>query len=362
MDWGEALLDFVVPRRLAVSFSADPAHPLDPSPFDQAAFGDMRRNGVSLSKWALILDASIHYQGRYRTQPAARVVSALAELAPSLSRAWDGGFLCFGGNESNEFQTRSTEVIGVGLAIGIARRLLAARRNQVFVIEATGKRLDFWVETPLGRYAIEARGRKGDLQDAIQGVYDKKIVQQATMPHYGVVSHIPRDGSPATSLVVDPIHSPEPTPDYVRARLVLEHYARTAAIAGFWRLSQLLFHRADHIVSQATLEAVQDTRLDYGRVAKLGRSLSVSLGEAGTWDVFINADPSLGLRSSVDRHSMLLGLDRHLVELLEMQDLGDLFDYYERAHGDDPVETNQGYFLPRDDGTLGILLRPGAAI
>ena len=356
------MFDFVVPKRLSVSFSDDQNHPLDPTPFDPAAFEDMRQNGAFLSKWALILDAAIHYQGKHRTSTPLRVLNAALELAPSMSHTWDGGFVCFGGDESSEFQTGSTEVIGVGLAVGVATRLFGVRRNQVYVIEGTGKRLDFWIQKGSDRYLVEARGRKGDLQDAIRGVYSKKSAQESAQPRYGVVCHVPRNGSPATALVVDPTNDPEPTPDYVRARLVLEHYARVAALAGFWRLSAQLFHRATLIVSNLSLEEAQGASIEYKNVRKLGRRMSFSLGDAGTWDVFVNADPSVGFRLSVDGHMMFIGLDRHLVDLLELQDIHDLVDYHENVSSDKPIENDLGYFLPRDDGTLGVLLRPDVVL
>jgi hypothetical protein len=253
---------------------------------------------------------------------------------------------------SSELQKSSTEVLAVGLCIALARELFDIRLNRISVIETSGKRCDFTFEKADRRYVLESKGRESDSQivPAIRDVFVKKSASPAPSK-YGVVSHLPRDGTPISAIVVDPDDEEAiPTREDSISRL-LGYYAKASRLAGFWRLAELLSVRSTAIDQRRDLEGLERVALDYQNVFKVGKGYTLTSNNFSI-EIFFPADKTLGFRQEIDDRIIFYSLDKSLVEILEKQDFDALLQYRPAIAITDIIETNLGMFSVNDDGTV----------
>lgn len=319
----------LIRRRLVpVSFrNIAPTHIINITPFDQNKYDELRNDGLRISPLGVIHSASVHYQGRYRNSPSLRFCNAFIDLFAALSPNNFNHNLCLNDTESSEFQTRSSEVVAVGLCVNLAAKLFNINYNRIILIETTGKRCDFHLHKDGNIYLLESKGRKhySNINSAIDDVFTKKQVNQVN-PQYGIISHLPRDGSPASIIVVDPEN------EYVKIGIeeqvadLLTYYAKYASLAGYWRLANLLYQRVDAIRSNVPLSEFNKVPLDFENVYKLGNSYTITYGDIH-FDFFRAKDSSIGFSSEYNNIAFFFALDRGLINLLVQQRFDDLLHY-----------------------------------
>lgn len=316
---------FFSEKEIGVEFRNVGSHVVDQSLFDQALFQQISSDQhFHCSPARLLLSASIHFRGRFRRNRAFQVANVCFEVMPSLWRTISHPRLVIGGFESNEFQAKSSEVIAIGIGISLAKKLLGIGYADITLIEGTQKRCDFEFLKNGLLYQMETRGRKSDKQikAAINGVFQKKAASTAPNSKYGFVSHLPRDGTPCSVVVVDPPTEPKIPQEWELVVRRLRYYSRASRAAGFWRLSDLLLERATLIAEYQDSERFNGEAIQYGNAYKIGRGIEMRsrdmnstffIPEGIEESFFFPLFPKLN-------YVLTLGLDSALLDILEQQD------------------------------------------
>jgi hypothetical protein len=141
-DNGVAMFNLFRKRNIPVAFTDYPGHLVDTSLFDSSRHASIATSGMSKSPLNIIHSAAVHYQGRFRKWKSMRYLNSFIDIVTSVDEFKDGK-LYLTDHESNEFQTRSSEVIAVGICIELTSELFNINKNRIDIIESTGKRCDF---------------------------------------------------------------------------------------------------------------------------------------------------------------------------------------------------------------------------
>ncbi|MCC1497949.1 hypothetical protein [Alcanivorax sp. 1008] len=332
--------------KVPVEFWDYPDRPLDDSLFDQTAYVSMSNDGLLISPLKIIHCASIHYVSRFN-DPFRQFISSYLEIVPSTVGHRPNNYLYFFSNENHEMQGRSTEVIAVGLCIYLTQKLFGLRRSRITPIDDTKKRCDFQFEKNMLAYVVESKGRKGYTGKAISDIFEKKDNYPDTMPKYGVVSKIPRNGRKTTIDVVDPEYKPTEVTKVQQVVSLLRHYSAVSELSGFWRLSDLLKSRARAIENENTIDPFNRAALDFGNVLKVGTTIELSISGINAEGFLTGSDQDI----SDKNNKMFYLMDKTLLSVLEEQDYDALinykFDYPEEKQAQD-----DGPYSVLDDGSI----------
>ncbi|MDR3483152.1 MAG: hypothetical protein P4L91_20840 [Burkholderiaceae bacterium] len=266
-------------------------------------------------------NATVHYASRFQDSNTLRFLNALIETMQSFGTGVDRA-LYLDGSESGELQGSSTEVIAVGLCIGLTANLFDINKNQINPIYASGKRCDYRFEKNGLEYLVESKGRKhtGNLQAAVNDIFSKKANSTIGVPKYGVISHLPRDGNPCAMWVVDPEYVPAKVSLERRAMYLLAHYVSKARLAGFWRLADLLDERRVHLTRGGNLRDIDRQPLEYGSVMKLGTTAAFEFANGTQYQAFYSREQLAAFDGPDNAPKLVAGLERDAIEMLETQD------------------------------------------
>jgi hypothetical protein len=339
------VLHLVTRKTVPVEFrDVPPNRNIDTSRFKPQPFADMKAHGLKIRFLAVMQAAAVHYQSRFRHSRASRFANAFLELMPVVDPGNPTGGLRLRDAQSSEFQTRSSEVLGVGLCVLAATQLFGVNRNRIEPIETSGKRCDFRVVLGGTSCNFEAKARQhtGHLSSAIDDVFDKKSAKPDT-PAYGFVSHVPRNDGETSMIVVDPQRDDPRVTRPERIAAILRHYVRVVTLAGFWRLADALNERVAALEGAIAVQRLDGERLEFGSVAKMGRSYRVET-RSGEFEFFAASDSELGLNLGWEHLRFVLAIDPKIYEILVAQD----FDALER------------YSLQSADGSDELTPRPFA--
>lgn len=334
-------------RQIPVEFLDLNGAIVDKSLFNQSNYTNINQHGIRLSAIGIMHYASIHYSGRFRNSVTMRFINSFIDIVSSIKDSDETG-LILSNNENNEFQTRSSEVIAVGICIGITVKLFAINKNKIGLIEGSGKRCDFYFIKNNLEYYIESKGRKGNINQAIKDVYQKKINYDAHAPKYGVISQLPRNTGYTTVKIIDPEFTPKEIGKNEQVRRLLFHYSKVAYVSGFWRLGDLLIERYKQISSGIDFLDLNEKSLDYGKVSKLGHNMSVSFDGLNA-QVFIPRDNRYGFRKQFDQFTSLFMMEKKLMKILEKQDLIGLLEY---KYEEETVILDDAAFSIHSDGSI----------
>lgn len=320
---------FVQTKHIEVDFDSS----VNIEPFDAQAYREIKQHGLFLTKLNLFHYASIHYQSRNANSPSGKLwntFDAWRAISPSLINS-SGSFL-FSDHEDSELQKQSSEVIAVGFANHLMHRLLNVNSNRInkLPIQGVRKRCDFEVLKQTKRYIFEAKGRKReyDLKYAKQEIADQKAAYDKDIAKFGVITHIPRDGTPTKIYVTDPeVNLPKINRHYIIISL-LQFYSSAARLAGFYRLSEKINQRLIDIEAMANDTKVFNGRgLDYSKTVKLGKSITFFVGEHG-YESFFSPNLEMGLKLQFRNGKMLIfGMESEILEILDEQDFDKLLTY-----------------------------------
>lgn len=320
--------------------------PVDSSHFNQRAFQDIKSRGLFLTDLSLIHYASIRYQSRFRDDLSRRLRYTFDTIEPSLlnTNATDFYFNDF---EDSETQKSSSEVIGVGFALHLMHKLLDTNMNRIHPIPAQGrkKRCDFEVLKNGYRYIVESKGWKTNIKTAMAKIRAQKK-SYGVLPKYGVITHIPRDGTPCKIHCIDPeIDLPEVSREYLAISL-LEHYSKTLRLAGFPSFSEQLNNRIDDITSaKDRIRKFENISLKFGNLQNVGESISVPI-DSSKVEFLSGYNMDLGLKVDLSDGSILkFGISTDVLKLLENQDFDKLISYH-------LINQSKESYSILDDGTL----------
>ena len=341
-----------------------PNHIIEANLFEHNIYHDILSNGLQISPLKVIHSASVHYQGRYRKSPALRFLNALLELLPSfLSLPEDTNFY-LNNLESSEFQTQSSEVLGVGLCISLTSKLFGINKNRISTIDDTNKRCDFTFEKNNIEYFIESKGRKdtNNIRPAINDTFLKKLSYN-NGSKYGIISFLPRNLTPVSIIMVDPDSTEILINRNDLILKLLKYYARQSLLAGFWRLAQVLNQRVESIQQGVSISQLENRSVDYKNIAKLGRGYTISI-ENTDLETFFNADSRVGFRSIINDKQLFYALDKNIIDILETQNYEALINYsYRNGEEQTLIVDETNYFSLNNDGTiLGIVNRENLQI
>jgi hypothetical protein len=347
------MLNFITNRHIPVEFREIlPDHPIDATPFESSIYNNVKLDGISISPLKLIHYASVFYQSRFRKNISMRWLNSFLELKTSLSNG-SSSELYLSDTESNEFQTRSSEVLSVGLSVFLMTTLLKINNNKISTIEGTGKRCDFSAIKNGTEIVFESKGRKNKdaINAAIKDVFSKKI-NHSTQFKYGIISNLPRNTESASMVVVDPkTQENEYTRDKLIIRLLI-HYTKQAYLAGFYRLADLLNIRIQKLLNGSNLSQYEEIPLDYKNIYKIGKAYEISYKDFSLV-TFFPSSRELGINQIIDDNVFFLSIDKDLIKLLEQQRFNDILEYQCPAYSDNIIETNQrNYFSINMDGSV----------
>lgn len=343
------MLTYFMPRIVPVTFRDDPPNHVNVSLFKKETYERIKTNGVLVSPFGLMLAASVHYQTRHRKNPALRYLNAFFDTIESFrgGNYSQSEYFVLGGNESNEFQAKSSEVIGVGFCISLCKELFGIPRNRIWTIEATGRRMDFHFLKNGYKYCVEARARKDKIESAIDDIYQKKE-SVSNAANYGFITRTPRDGTPTSVVVVDPERDREEMPEHQFVQMLLRHYASLCGLAGFWRIANLLHRRADRIISYDSFRAYNKLQITFDNVLKLGHSYTVQI-DNHEFAFFISRERDVGFRKSFNGHVAFIGINKMLIDVLVNQDFEALKEYKQDTR---TSVSEYGIYILEDDGSM----------
>lgn len=340
-------------RPVPVEFrDIQPTHEIDTTPFESSVYNDIQSNGISISPFKIIHCATVHYQSRFRKSASLRWLNSFLELITSLSNNNTNG-LYLTDIESNEFQTKSSEVVAVGLSVFLFMKLLNINSNRISAIESTGKRCDFSALKNGMEIIFESKGRKysNAINTAIKEVFGKKS-HHTSQSKYGVVSHLPRSISSANIIVVDPDSDDIEISRKDRIVRLLIHYTKQSYLAGFWRLADLLNIRVGKLLAGSNISEFENVSLDYQNIYKIGKGYEIRYQDIHM-ETFFPATREHGFYQKIDNQIYFLSLDKRLIELLEQQKFSDLLEYQCIFQADDIIDINQrNFFSINTDGSI----------
>ncbi|WP_157976498.1 hypothetical protein [Parahaliea mediterranea] len=340
-------------RLVPVVFENSTAHPLDISLFDTNAYATIQGTGFKTTPLRIIRSAMVHYSGRFPDSSILRFTNSLIDLIQSLDGVREDGHFYIREKEAAEFQTRSSEVLAVGLCLDLASKLFSVNRNRFYVIDGSRKRCDFYFEKNGLRYLLEAKGRKGSISSARNDIFDKKLASGVTTPKYGFISQIPRGSKPTKMTVVDPDYVPSDFPRHLLIYQLLFYYSKLTKFAGFWRLSELLASRARAVRRSGSVVSFDNSPLDLGNVEKLGSSVVFEVNGVPFTAFFPrNFEKLISFR--FENFTSIFPIDKLLVEILERQDYEKLLSY----HGTElAVQMGEGVSIESsEDGSSTMLI------
>lgn len=336
-------------RKVPVTFLNYNEKIVDTTLFDQNNYYSLRKNGITISPINIIHSASIHYTGRFDNSMALRFINSFIDIIASVKNTTNNGDgLLFSDEESNEFQTKSSEVIAVGICITITSNLFNISRNTINLIEGSGKRCDFCFIKNSLQYYIESKGRKVDINPAIKDIFKKKSNYNSISPKYGVISHIPRDSSSTKVTIVDPDFIPEEINKNEKIKRLFLYYSKLSHMIGFWRLAELLRERYNKISEGFNYTDFNNKPLDYDNVVKLGRRISISTKDI-SFDVFMAKNSQHGFKKQVGEFTSLFLMEAKLLEILEQQYLDELLQY---QINEQTILHNDKAFSIQNDGSV----------
>jgi len=335
-------------RNIPVNFLDCHGSTIDRSLFDQAQYRTIRQHGIKLSPINIIHYASVHYIGRFRNNVSMRFINSFIDIVSSIGISSDGGLYLLS-DENNELQARSSEVLAVGICIGLSSKIFSINKNRIGLIDGPGKRCDFYFIKDNQQYYIESKGRKGSITTAIQDIFLKKANHDQHSPKYGIISQLPRSTERVNVTVVDPEFVPEEMSTNEQIRRLLVHYKKIAYLSGFWRLGELLTERHNAISDGIDYTELNEKALDYQNVLKMGIGIEVNIGGVRS-EVFFPRGNRYGFRKQVGDLFSLFLMERELIEILERQDFKRLIEYELK---EETIGTEDGAaFSVLNDGSL----------
>lgn len=334
-------------KQIPVSFLDLDGAILDKTLFNKRNYNDINQNGIQLSAMNIMHYASIHYSGRFTNSVTMRFINSFVDIISSIEDGNDRG-LILSNSENSEFQTRSSEVIAVGICVAITAKLFAINKNSIGLIEGSGKRCDFsFIKNNL-EYYIESKGRKGSTKQAMQDVLQKKVNYDPHAPKYGVISHLPRNTEHITVDIIDPEFTPKEIDKNVQVGRLLLHYSKVAYVSGFWRLGDLLVERYEKILNGADFLDLNEKPLDFENISKLGTYMSMSFNDLSA-EIFIPRNKQNGFRKQFDKHTSLFLMEKRILEILTKQDLQGLLEY---KYDEETVIRDDAAFSILSDGSV----------
>lgn len=297
---------------------------VDRTLFDSNELNNILNNGLEIRGIQLIQHSLIHYSTKFRKSKWKRFNNAYLDIADNIEISTNGKFI-LNSDEGSEFQSKSTEVIAVGLSIFLTTKLFKINRNQINSIEASGKRCDFrFVKSNL-EYLIESKGRKGSISDAIDDTFLKKNSSTTNSAKYGIISQLPRNGNPAKIVIIDPPYEPKKITRKVMIENLLYYYSNLTKLAGFWRLSNLLYNRYEEIKSSSFLETFENKSIELGNVYKLGEEIEIDLEDKKY--KYFKSRGNNNLNLHINNKKVHFLIDDNLIEILVSQKFNELIEY-----------------------------------
>lgn len=343
MNWGSSNLILFRKKMVPVYFNDYPGYPLDTSTFNFWRFNHIKDSGISISPVQIMHCACIHYASRFRN-PTYSFLNSFLEIVSSLPDSDTGEYLVFVEGGDPELQGKSTEVIAVGLSIFLSIELFRIKRNRIYKIEGTTKRCDFEFYKNNLRYVIESKGRKRNTSSARDDVFQKKYRLSSTVPKYGFISHIPRDGKPTKIEVVDPEYQPQEVSRFHQIVSLLKHYSVVSNVCGFWRLTQVLNKRIKQIEEAGSLDKFDNVALDFENIIKFGYQIQ-AVNQHFSATTFLS-----GTQPENDYRINFL-MEISLLEILEVQNFDALLEYeFKSEPSNEFIESRS--FSALDDGSF----------
>ncbi len=334
-------------KKINVNFDQN----VDTSFFNQSSYHKIKNDGLLLTDLSLIHYASVHYQSKFNNSLSRRYKYTLDTIEPSIINNNTHEFY-FSGDEESELQKVTSEVVGVGFAIALSHNVLDVRVNRINRLPLNGgkKRCDFETIKENNRIIIESKGTKRDIGRAKNKINAQKQEYQNCIK-YGIISHLPRDAGPAELYMVDPeIELEEINRDYT-VIVLLTHYSKATRLAGFYRLSDKLNERIEQIrESENNTSRFDGIALDFGNVVKLGKSLSIQVGDSQFLS-FFSPDKENGLKVFLkDNETILIyGIEEKIFDILDRQNYEELIEYEFKNIIDDKFSIlDNGSFLIKE--------------
>ena len=260
--------NWIKSRKVPVAFKDYPGYPIDRSLFDQSTYAKILSNGIDVSPLDIILAGSVHYNGRFGDgKKFFKFLNAFIEILMSVAPPDKSGHLFFTDYENSEFQGRSSEVIAVALSVIVTGQLFNVNRNEVGIIEGSGKRCDFYFIKDNLEYFVESKGRKRSVSSALNDIFSKKSHAPHSSPKYGIITKIPRGCYPTTIEIVDPEFTPMKVSKDDLISRKLSHYSKLMHLIGFSDFSKYLNHNSKLIATvgykNITHNKVQEYNIEY---------------------------------------------------------------------------------------------------
>ena len=95
---------------------------VDRTLFDSNELNNILNNGLEIRGIQLIQHSLIHYSTKFRKSKWKRFNNAFLDIVDNIEISTDGKFI-LNSDEGSEFQSKSTEVIAVGLSIFLTTKL-----------------------------------------------------------------------------------------------------------------------------------------------------------------------------------------------------------------------------------------------
>lgn len=346
-------------KNVEVNFCNGPApYIIDISYFNGNAYNDIQANGHYLTDLNLIHCASIHYQSRFQTNIARRLKYTLDTIEPSLLDNRTNFY--FDDFEDSELQKNTSEVIGVGFTISLFQRLLDVNFNCFNSIPISGrrKRCDYEVNKNGNIFILESKGRKTNLNAAINMIFNQKAAGGIVQAKYGCISVIKRNGDPVTITVVDPPHKDIPKSKEDRILDLLIYYTKSIQLSGFYNLARLLNERIDQIiVNRQMIEEYNNNHIEYSNVIKAGLENIITVSKNLRFKTFMTKNMNAGLKRIINcnnkEYILLFGMDPYLIDIIEKQDFDSLLKY--NYEGSSDINNNIPCSVHNDGTFLSIL-------
>lgn len=337
-------------------FTSIPPKVIDTSQFNQNAYNDINIRGHFLTDLNLIHCASIHYQSRFRNDISRRFRYTLDTIEPSLQDRRTNFY--FDNSEEGELQKNSSEVIGVGFAVSLFKKLLDINYNcfNRIIPDGNGKRCDFEIFKNGNTFIMESKGRKSGLNKAKNEIYNQKANRTGCSAKYGCISMIKRDDTPVSLTVVDPPENSNSKGEYDRILDLLIYYTKAIQMCGFYNLANHLNNRIANIATnRQMITSYNNSRIEYQNVTKAGREAEF-INRSIRFKTFITNNLEVGLNKTIKfegiEYLLFFGIDSELLDIIEKQDYDALLKYNYAKH----VEQSNDFINPNvsihDDGTF----------
>lgn len=348
-------------KKVDVNFLNEPTSVLprviDISQFNQNAYNEIRTRGHYLTDLNLIHCASIHYQSRFNNNISRRFRYTFDTIEPSLLDRRTHFY--FDDFEEAELQKISSEVIGVGFAISLFKKLLDVNFNCFIRIppKGNGKRCDFEILKNSSTFILESKGRKNGLNAAKNQIYDQKSNSVGCSAKYGCISMIKRNNTPVSIYIVDP---PENSNNKLKDDRIIDlliYYTKVIQLCGFYNLAKHLNSRIANIeIDKQAIARYNNSRIEYKNIVKAGRELEINLNGNIRFKTFNANNFEVGFKKIIrlegNEYLLLFGIDSDLLEIIEKQDYDSLLEYNYTKHLEKSYDMIDSDVSIHDDGTL----------